>query len=94
MVQVAERLNVIENGMGGPIHPSSAGPAAECTPAERTVISGCLESARLFALAESSRAPLPERFPRLTFLAIALVLLISALTAEFEYLRVAGYSWP
>jgi len=49
------------------------------------------EIAPLFALAE---APLPERYPRLTFLAISLVLLISALTAEFEYLRGAGYYWP
>lgn len=48
----------------------------------------------LFALAQQATAPLPERFPRLTFLAIALLLLISALTAEFEYLRCAGYSWP
>lgn len=53
-----------------------------------------LKTRPLFALAQQTAAPLPERFPRLTFLAIALVLLISALTAEFEYLRCAGYSWP
>lgn len=52
------------------------------------------EVAPLFALAQLSRTPLPERYPRLTFLAIAVLLLISALTAEFEYLRGAGYSWP
>lgn len=40
------------------------------------------------------RVPLPERFPRLTFLAIAIALLVTALTAEFDYLRGAGYFWP
>ena len=50
--------------------------------------------APLFALSASSTAPFPERFPRLTFLVIALLLLVSALTAEFEYLRCAGYYWP
>jgi hypothetical protein len=52
------------------------------------------EGSSLFALAERAQATLPERYPRLTFLAIALFLLISVLTAEFEYLRGAGYSWP
>ncbi|HEY2471098.1 MAG TPA: hypothetical protein VGI45_25105 [Terracidiphilus sp.] len=52
------------------------------------------EGAPLFALAAQARTPLPERYPRLTFLMISLLLLISALTAEFEYLRGAGYSWP
>lgn len=51
------------------------------------------EVGRLFAFAERSPVPLPERYPRLTFAAIALVLLISSLTAEFEYLRGAGYFW-
>ena len=48
----------------------------------------------LFEHVERTPAPLPERFPRLTFLAIALALLVTALTAEFEYLRGAGYFWP
>ena len=48
----------------------------------------------LFEHAERAPLPLPERFPRLTFLAIAIALLITALTAEFDYLRGAGYSWP
>jgi len=52
------------------------------------------EAPPLFALAERYRGSLPERFPRLTFLAIAILLLISALTAELDYLRGAGYSWP
>lgn len=39
-------------------------------------------------------APLAERFPRLAFSVIALSLLISVLTAEFDYLRGAGYYWP
>jgi hypothetical protein len=40
------------------------------------------------------QAPFPERFPRLTFLAIAIALLASALAAEFDYLHGAGYYWP
>lgn len=48
----------------------------------------------LFEHADRTPAPLPERFPRLTFLAIAIVLLVTAVTAEFEYLRGAGYFWP
>jgi hypothetical protein len=48
----------------------------------------------LFEHAERTPTPLPERFPRLTFLAIAIILLVTALTAEFEYLRRAGYIWP
>jgi hypothetical protein len=48
----------------------------------------------LFERAESEPLPLPERFPRLTFLAIAIALLVTALTAEFDYLRGAGYFWP
>ena len=53
-----------------------------------------VDASPLFALAERARAPVPERYPRLTLLAIALFLLISVLTTEFEYLRGAGYSWP
>ncbi len=48
----------------------------------------------LFASVCEVRTPLPERFPRLTFLAIAVALLAFALTAEFDYLRGAGYYWP
>jgi len=48
----------------------------------------------LFEHVEGTPAPLPERFPRLTFLAVALALLVTALTAEFDYLRGAGYFWP
>lgn len=48
----------------------------------------------LFEHSHKMRTPLPERFPRLTFFAIAVALLASALTAEFDYLRGAGYYWP
>ena len=48
----------------------------------------------LFEHVERTHAPLPERFPRLAFLAVALALLVTALTAEFDYLRGAGYFWP
>ena|ERR1700722_12402408 len=48
----------------------------------------------VFEHAQEMPTPLAERFPRLTFLAIALTLLASALTAEFDYLRGAGYYWP
>jgi hypothetical protein len=73
------------------------GPGIE--PYGRTILDGRsatmqAEIAPLFAHAERARTPLPERYPRLTLVAIALFLLISALTAEFEYLRGAGYSWP
>jgi hypothetical protein len=51
-------------------------------------------SYHLFEHTQKMRAPLPERFPRLTFLAIAVALLAFALTAEFDYLRGAGYYWP
>jgi hypothetical protein len=52
------------------------------------------DATRIFALAERSAVPFPERYPRLTLSAITLLLLLSSLTAEFEYLRGAGYSWP
>ena len=52
------------------------------------------EAYHLFEHAEETVTPLPERFPRLTYLAIALALLASALMAEFDYLRGAGYYWP
>ncbi len=48
-------------------------------------------SCHLFEHTQETRVPLPERFPRLTFLAIALAQLASALAAQFEYLRGAGY---
>jgi hypothetical protein len=48
----------------------------------------------LFEHADGAPLPLPERFPRLTFLAVAIALLLTALTAEFDYLRGAGYFWP
>jgi len=48
----------------------------------------------LFEHTQNTYAPLPERFPRLTFLAIAVALLASALAAEFDYLHGAGYYWP
>jgi len=49
--------------------------------------------ARLFALAERAPISLAERYPRLTFFAISLVLLVCTLTAEFECLHSAGYTW-
>jgi hypothetical protein len=48
----------------------------------------------LFEHVEKMQTPFPERFPRLTFLAIAVALLASALAAEFDYLHGAGYYWP
>ncbi len=48
----------------------------------------------LFESVSEMRTPLPERFPRLTLFAIAAALLAFALTAEFDYLRGAGYYWP
>ena len=51
------------------------------------------DATRLFAIAERWPTPLPERYPRLTFLAISLALLVSALAMELECLRGAGYFW-
>ena len=48
----------------------------------------------LFEHAQKAHAPFPERFPRLTFLATAIILLVSALAVELDYLRGAGYYWP
>jgi|GEM_PF-3077419 len=48
----------------------------------------------LFEHSQEMPTPLPERFPRLTFFAIALSLLAFALAAECDYLRGAGYYWP
>lgn len=48
----------------------------------------------LFEHSEKIPVTLSERYPRLTFLAIAIALLVTALTAEFDYLRGAGYFWP
>lgn len=48
----------------------------------------------LFGDAQWPLLPWPERFPRLTFVAIAVALLLTAITAEFDYLRGAGYFWP
>ena len=48
----------------------------------------------LFEHSQRVPATLSERFPRLTFLAVAIALLVTAITAEFDYLRGAGYFWP
>jgi len=48
----------------------------------------------LFEHTQQTVASLPERFPRLTILAIALVFIAFVLLAEFDYLRSAGYYWP
>ena len=52
------------------------------------------KSFHLFEYADQTVIPLPERFPRLAFAAIAIAILLSALTAEFDYLRGGGYYWP
>jgi hypothetical protein len=48
---------------------------------------------RLFEQTQQTPLLLAERFPRLTFFAIALAILLSALTTEIDYLRGAGYHW-
>ena len=48
----------------------------------------------LFEHSASAPISVSERFPRLTFMAIAIALLVTAVTAEFDYLRGAGYFWP
>jgi hypothetical protein len=61
---------------------------------QRDMSSRAPEVCHLFEQAQRTRASLPERFPRLTFAAIAVALLASALAAEFDYLHGAGYYWP
>ncbi|MGA8086488.1 MAG: hypothetical protein WCA10_04225 [Terracidiphilus sp.] len=69
--------------------PSPPGGSAEAE--AKTIPPGLIH---LFEHAETAPLSLPERFPRLTFVAIAIALLVTALTAEFDYLRGAGYFWP
>lgn len=47
----------------------------------------------LFEQTQQAPLLLPERFPRLTFFAIAVAILLSALTTEIDYLKGAGYHW-
>ena len=92
-MQQTERHNLAGRVIRDPFHTGDCGLTVESGKQEY-VVRAPSDTAMLFTLAARSRAPLPELYPRLTFLAIAFVLLISALTAEVEYLRVAGYSWP
>ena len=48
----------------------------------------------LFEHTQQTPASLPERFPRLTILAVALVFFAAVLMAEFDYFRSAGFYWP
>ena len=73
----------INDPAGSPAHPGRAQGEAKSPPIPF----------HLFEYAEQAPAPVPERFPRLTFLTIAIALLVTALTAEFDYLRGAGYFW-
>lgn len=50
-------------------------------------------SPRLFENAAQSPITFSERFPRLTVAMIVLALVAFTVTAEIEYLRVAGYYW-
>jgi hypothetical protein len=49
---------------------------------------------RLFEHVQQMPVTFAERFPRLTFFAVAVTLLACALAAEFDYLHGAGYYWP
>ena len=61
---------------------------------QREVSSRAPATFRLFEYAQQIPATLPERFPRLTFFAIAVGLLVSAVAVELDYLHGAGYYWP
>ena len=50
-------------------------------------------SESLFATFHQDRATLAERFPRLMVCAVALSLLLLAVTAEVDCLRGSGYFW-
>ena len=101
-MQVTKNHNSIRTGITGWISMSINGDhdsveserPAEVAKSDREINAVRPDCGRLFALAERLPTPLPERYPRLTFAVIAVLLLASALTAELEYLRVAGYSWP
>ena len=41
----------------------------------------------------TQRGSIPERFPRLTCLAIACAFIAASLIAEIDYLRSSGYFW-
>ena len=94
MMQIAEgHKSTIEAGRAGSIsiHINANAGDSKATIAPLPTLA---ESPLLFEYAKCSPPPLPERFPKLTFLAIAVALLVSALAAEFDYLRGAGYYWP
>lgn len=61
---------------------------------QREVPSHSPATFRLFEYAQQIPATLPERFPRLTFFAVAVALLVSAVAVELDYLHGAGYYWP
>jgi hypothetical protein len=48
----------------------------------------------LFEFAGNAPATFAERFPRLMVCAVAIALIVSAITVEIECLRGAGYYWP
>lgn len=47
----------------------------------------------LFKMVYQSQGTLAERFPRLTVCAVALLILLTAVTAEIDCLRGSGYFW-
>ncbi len=52
-----------------------------------------LHNDRLFEFAANAPATLAERYPHLTVFAISVAVLLTAITAEIECLRVSGYFW-
>jgi hypothetical protein len=48
----------------------------------------------LFDFAGNAPATFAERFPRLTICAVALSLIMAAISVEIDCLRGAGYYWP
>lgn len=49
---------------------------------------------RLFEFAGNVPASFAERFPRLMVCAVAVAVLLAAMTAEIDCLRGSGYYWP
>ena len=90
----------VETGISGwiSIHISDEESSLEVAPAEhimkRAASVARPAAAHPFDGARDAIVPHSERFPRFTFLAVALALLFSALTAEFDLLRGTGYYRP
>jgi hypothetical protein len=80
-IRVAERRSAGENG----ILPSQV---------QAVVDSSADPRAGLFEFAGNAPVTFAERYPRLMVGAVSVAVVVTAITAEIECLRAAGYYWP